>query len=84
MLYTYSVDLLISLLTDLKAMDMLEYSKTVLEKVSFNRELFRKELQKSKQVLKEDEIELLQTWCRISFTDKYPDIIGEVFDSYSA
>lgn len=63
---------------------MLEYSKTVLEKVSFNRELFRKELQKSKKVLKEDEIELLQNWCRISFTDKYPDIIGEVFDSYTA
>lgn len=63
---------------------MLEYSKTVLEKVSFNRDLFRKELEKSKRMLKEDEIELLQTWCRMSFTEKYPDIIGEVFDSYSA
>ncbi|HLO91672.1 MAG TPA: hypothetical protein VK172_10955 [Lentimicrobium sp.] len=63
---------------------MLEYSKTVLEKVSFNRDLFRKELEKSKRMLREDEFELLQTWCRMSFTEKYPDIIGEVFDSYSA
>lgn len=63
---------------------MLEYAKTVLEKVSFDRDLFRKELKKSKQMLKEDEIELLQCWCRMSFTEKYPDIIGEVFDNYSA
>ncbi len=63
---------------------MLEYAKTVLEKVSFNPDLFRKELKKSKQMLKEDEIELLHSWCRMSFTEKYPDIIGEVFDNYSA
>lgn len=63
---------------------MLEYTKTVLEKVSFSRELFRKELQKSKKFLKEDEVELLQNWCRMSFTEKYPDIIGEVFETYSA
>lgn len=63
---------------------MLEYTKTVLEKVSFSRELFRKELQKSKKFLKEDEVELLQNWCRTSFTEKYPDIIGEVFETYSA
>jgi hypothetical protein len=63
---------------------MLEYAKTVLEKVSFDRDLFRKELKKSKQLLKEDEIELLQSWCRMSFTEKFPDVIGEVFDNYSA
>ncbi|HLN53134.1 MAG TPA: hypothetical protein VK212_05455 [Lentimicrobium sp.] len=63
---------------------MLEYTKTVLEKVSFNRDLFKKELVKSKKLLKEDEVELLQNWCRMSFTEKYPDIIGEVFEAYSA
>lgn len=63
---------------------MLEYSMAVLEKVSFNRDLFRKELEKSKRMLKEDEIELLRAWCRTSFTDKYPDVIGEVFGNYSA
>ena len=63
---------------------MLEYTKIVLEKVSFNRDLFKKELVKSRKLLKEDEIELLQNWCRMSFTEKYPDIIGEVFDRYTA
>jgi ribosomal protein S19 len=63
---------------------MLEYTKTVLEKVSFNRELFKKELQKSKKFLKEEEVELLRNWCRMSFTEKYPDIIGEVFETYKA
>ncbi len=63
---------------------MLEYSKTVLEKVSFDRELFRKELEKSKRVLKEDEVQMLIKWCRLSFTEKYPDILGEVFDNYQA
>ncbi len=63
---------------------MLEYSKTVLEKVSFNKELFRKELEKSKRLLKEEEVEILRSWCKISFTDKYSDIILEVFDNYQA
>lgn len=63
---------------------MLEYSMAVLEKVSFSRELFRKELEKSKRLLKDDEIELLRAWCRASFKEKYPDIIGEVFGNYSA
>ncbi len=63
---------------------MLEYMKIVLEKVSFNRDLFKKELEKSRKLLKEDEIELLHNWCRISFTEKYPDIIGEVFERYTA
>jgi len=63
---------------------MLEYSKTVLEKVSFNRELFRKELEKSRKMLKEDEIEILHKWVRTSLADKYPDIISEIVDTYPA
>ena len=65
-------------------MAMLEYSKTVLEKVSFNRELFRKELEKSRKMLKEDEIEILHKWVRTSLADKYPDIISEIVDTYPA
>lgn len=63
---------------------MLEYSKLVLEKVSFNRDLFKKELEKSKRSLAEDEILLLQRWCTYSFHEKYPDILGEAFGNSKA
>lgn len=63
---------------------MLEYSKLVLEKVSFNKDLFRKELEKSKRSLGDDEILLLQRWCTSSFHEKYPDILGEAFGNYPA
>lgn len=56
----------------------------VLEKVSFNRDLFRKELYKTKKVLKEDELEKLKSWCSTSFVKLYPDILNEVFGNYSA
>lgn len=63
---------------------MLEYVKMVLQKVSFNRDLFKKELEKSKKLLNEEEINVLQSWCNMSFRDKYPEIIIEVFNKYSA
>jgi hypothetical protein len=63
---------------------MLEYSKIVLEKVSFNRDLFKKELEKSKRSLKDEEILLLQHWCTRSFQEKYPDILGEAFGNKTA
>lgn len=58
---------------------MLEYSKTVLQKVSFNPDLFKKELVKSLRWLKKEEAILLQVWCVIMFNDRYSDIIREVF-----
>ncbi|KAF0201258.1 MAG: hypothetical protein FD170_2866 [Bacteroidetes bacterium] len=58
---------------------MLEYTKTILQKVSFNRDLFRKELIKSKRWLRREEIILLQIWCLVTFNDTYSDIIREVF-----
>lgn len=57
---------------------------TVLEKVSFNRDLFRKELYKTKKILKEDELEILKSWCSNSFIKLYPDVLTEVFGNYSA
>ena len=38
---------------------MLEYSKTILQKVSFNRDLFKKELNKAIRFLKREEIVML-------------------------
>ncbi|MDY0102524.1 MAG: hypothetical protein RBS07_06260 [Lentimicrobium sp.] len=58
---------------------MLEYSKTILQKVSFNRDLFRKELIKSVRWLHKEEIILLQIWCLATFNDTYSDILNDVF-----
>ena len=62
---------------------MLEYSKTILQKVSFNRELFQKELTKSMRWLHKDEIVLLQIWCIATFSSIYGDIIRDVFSQIS-
>ena len=58
---------------------MLKYTKTVLQKVSFNKDLFKKELQKSLRWLRKDEIIVLQTWCVLHFGSIYMDVIHEVF-----
>ena len=58
---------------------MLKYTETILQKVSFNRDLFRKELNKSKRWLKKNEVMALKTWCIINFGAIYMDIINEVF-----
>ena len=58
---------------------MLEYCKTILQKVSFSPQLFRKELKKSTRWLQKDEIYLLQAWCILTFGDIYQDIIRDVF-----
>lgn len=60
---------------------MLEYSKTILQKVSFNGDLFRKELKKAIRFLKREEIIMLQIWCLVSYNEQYGDIIREVFKS---
>jgi len=58
---------------------MLKYTETILQKVSFNKDLFKKELKKSKRWLKKDEIIVLQTWCVLNFGSIYMDVINEVF-----
>jgi len=58
---------------------MLEYTKLILRKVSFSKELFGKELRKSIKWLKKDEIIVLQSWCIITFGDIYGDVIQETF-----
>lgn len=59
---------------------MLELSKKVLEKVSFDRSLFQKELVKAVGWLKQEEISNLKIWCLASFA-MYNDVITEVFES---
>ena len=60
-------------------MAMLKYTETVLQKVSFNKELFRKELSKSLKWLKNEEVTILKTWCVINFGVIYGDVITDVF-----
>jgi len=60
---------------------MLELSKKILEKVSFDKKLFRKELKKSLNWLKPNEQVLLKTWCLATFGAAYSELITEVFES---
>lgn len=59
---------------------MLELSKQILQKVSFDRKLFRKELIKSLKWVKPHERVDLKTWCLLTFGISYRDLILDVFD----
>jgi hypothetical protein len=53
------------------ATSMLEYTKTILEKVSFDRKLFEKELRKALRYLMEPELRELERWCMERFGLRY-------------
>jgi len=56
---------------------MLEYSKLILKKVSFDGFLFEKELKKSLNYLLPHEIEDLFTWAKVHHAE-YSDILEAV------
>jgi hypothetical protein len=59
---------------------MLELTKHILQRVSFDKILFRKELTKALKWLKKEEALLLQAWCISTFTnEEFKAIIREVF-----
>jgi hypothetical protein len=58
---------------------MFELSKNILEKVSFDKTLFRKELVKAVKWLKPAEKTLLKVWCMTTFGHQYRNEIMEVF-----
>lgn len=58
---------------------MLEYVKTILQKVSFDKDLFEKELKKALNSLGLDEIKHLKNWCYEKFSDMYLRILNRVF-----
>ena len=51
-------------------MNMLDYQKEILEKVSFDQELFSKELKKSYQWLDSSELSELLSWVSDNFKQK--------------
>ena len=58
---------------------MLEYARVILPKVSFSRELFRKELVKCINWVGDSEVNSLKEWCIENFMEMYPDILAEAF-----
>ena len=58
---------------------MLEITKNVLLKVSFDKTLFRKELKKATKWLAKEEYQQLKVWCLASFAI-YSDVVSEVFN----
>jgi hypothetical protein len=60
---------------------MLELSKNILEKVSFDRFLFRKELFKAINWINPNEKNLLKAWCLAKFENEFKNEILEVFNN---
>lgn len=59
---------------------MLELSKDILQKVSFDPQLFKKELLKAISWLKtKEEIKKLKEWCSHQFGTSHSYILREVF-----
>lgn len=63
---------------------MLELSKKILQKVSFDATLFRKELTKAIRWIQPDETLVLKAWCLATFGHLYSEIINETFEGIVA
>jgi hypothetical protein len=63
---------------------MLDHQKSVLEKVSSDRELFRKEIIKSFRWLKSYEILQLHFWLKRNYGRTHGDIIRDIFQYVAA
>tara|TARA_B100000609_G_C17033494_1_gene340022 strand:+ start:182 stop:385 length:204 start_codon:yes stop_codon:yes gene_type:complete len=59
---------------------MLRFSKAILQKVSFDKLLFKKELKKSISYIKKEELMMLKIWCLATF-GKHKDIIIDTFEN---
>lgn len=62
---------------------MLELSKKILTKVSFDKSLFKKELIKAQNLLVAEEKIMLKIWCLTTFGYVYRDVIMHVFRNVS-
>lgn len=63
---------------------MFEYAKVILPKVSFCKELFRKELNKCIHWVEPEQHRELYEWCYKNFNDQYPDVLAEAFANIAA
>lgn len=59
---------------------MLDFTKKILRSVSFDPQLFQKELYKAlRWITDAEEIKKFQEWCISEFGSKYPVIIKQAF-----
>ncbi|MCH7397303.1 hypothetical protein MM213_05905 [Belliella sp. R4-6] len=58
---------------------MLEYVKTILLKVSFDKALFEKELRKSLNLILPAEISEFRAWCYRTFSRNYEPVLNKYF-----
>lgn len=63
-----------------KPKTMIEFTQKILHAVSFDKDLFQKELKKGlKWITDAEEFRKFQEWCIIEFGAKYPVIIKSAF-----
>lgn len=60
-------------------MTMLAYVKLILEKVSFDKSLFEKELKKGMSLLLPEEVKELKSWCYAQFGSIYQSVLNKIF-----
>jgi hypothetical protein len=60
-------------------MNILDYVKLILEKVSFDKVLFEKELKKGLSQLSKLDILKLKKWCYDTFGKMYKTVLNKVF-----
>ncbi|MGB3616787.1 MAG: hypothetical protein WBA12_01595 [Catalinimonas sp.] len=61
---------------------LLDYAKLILQKVSFDKNLFEKELRKSIARLVPNEIEDLRAWCYDQFSHVHHLVLDRAFAAY--
>ncbi len=63
---------------------MLDHQKLILQQLSYDKELFRKEIVKSFKWLKSYEIISLHRWLKENYYRTHRDVIQEVFEYITA
>jgi len=63
---------------------MLEYIKIILQKVSFDRKLFEKELRKAIRMLMPAEIKRLRQWCYDHYATVHLPVLNTCFERLSS
>jgi len=59
---------------------MIEFTQKILKAVSFDKQLFQKELNKAlKWITDAEEVKKFQEWCIVEFGAKYPKVLTSTF-----
>ncbi|MBW7868383.1 MAG: hypothetical protein H3C31_08690 [Brumimicrobium sp.] len=62
---------------------MVELCKDILTKVSFDKYLFQKELEKAiRWITKSEDLQSFKEWCIIEFGGMYPSVLRQAFHNY--